>query len=519
MSMPNVSLDRRRLLLAAAGSSLLPLHLAAKEDAAAGLDAERIDRLSFGATPALVDEVRRAGFEGWWLAQLKAPAPVLPAAVKARIDAMEISRVPMDERVRAADALQKAIAAASGDEGKTAARQAYRDALARYRRESASRSLLLALHGSNQVQEQLTWFWMNHFSIGAAKRDIDAMIADFEDGLRARALGRFRELLDASVFHPAMLRYLDNERNAAGRINENYARELLELHTLGVDGGYGQPDVQELARILTGLGIAAGDGPRIAGRRRMIEEAAVWRQGMVVFNPARHEAGSRTLLGQKVEGKGIDAIREVLDRLAMHPSTARHVCRKLVQHFVADDPPPLLVDAMKARFLASGGDIAAVLQTMVASKEFSASLGRKFKDPHRYVVSAVRIAYGGSERIVNPQPMLGWLQRLGQPPYGRQTPDGWPMVESAWSSSGQMNARFEVARLVAAAPKALFREGDGERDDGGPPLPAQVDNAAWQAVYAPRLSKASREVLTEARKDTPADWNALALSSPEFMRR
>jgi uncharacterized protein (DUF1800 family) len=519
-------------------------------------DAARVERLSWGVTPALLQEVRETGFDRWLQTQLKPPPAVLPPAVRERIAAMELSRVPLAQRVGALDALKAQIDKQGDEQEKKAAQGRYRKQLNEQGREAAARFALLALYSPNQLQERMTWFWMNHFSIGAGKRNIQSLIADYEDGMRSHALGRFRDVLAASVFHPAMLRYLDNERNAAGKINENYARELMELHTLGVDGGYTQQDVQELARVLTGLGVDDGDKPK-PKRKRMAAEAAdgaAWHQGMVVFQPRRHEAGARVLLGRPVKASGIDAIREVLDRLARHPATARYVSFKLAQYFVADAPPPDLVGAMADRFLATDGDLPAVLQTMFASKAFTASLGRKFKDPQHYVISAVRMAYpqAADSVVTNAEPMLNWMQRLGQPPYGRQTPDGWPMTEAAWSSAGQLNVRFEVARTLGDRTGSLFGRGgpaarmqqgeamggmsaDNMAADGmmaarkEPPAakePAdervqmpRVNNPAWQAAFAPRLSNATSAVLDEARGGSADEWNTLALSSPEFMRR
>jgi uncharacterized protein (DUF1800 family) len=559
-----VPAGRALLVVAAAAALLVPAW--AKDDAAArpatataqAEDAARVERLSWGVTPALLQQVREVGFDRWLQTQLKPPPAVLPPAVQERIAAMELSRVPLAQRVGELDTLKAQIDKQSDEQDKKAAQGRYRKQLNVQGHEAAARFALLALYSPNQLQERMTWFWMNHFSIGAGKRNIQALIADYEDGIRAHSLGHFRDVLAASIFHPAMLRYLDNERNAAGKINENYARELMELHTLGVDGGYSQQDVQELALVLTGLGVDDGDGKK-PKRKRMAAEAAdsaAWHQGMVVFQPRRHEAGARVLLGQPVKASGIDAIREVIDRLARHPATARYVSFKLAQYFVADAPPPELVKAMADRFLATDGDIAAVLQTMFASKAFTASLGGKFKDPQHYVISAVRMAYpqGQDSVVTNAEPMLNWMQRLGQAPYGRQTPDGWPMTEAAWSSAGQLNVRFEVARTIGDRTGALFGRGaaarmqpqqgeamgsmsgdamaaDGmiaarkepppqakEPADERVPMP-RVNNPAWQAAFAPRLSNATSAVLAEAGSGSADEWNTLALSSPEFMRR
>src|SRR2546422_7311634 len=223
-----------------------------------------------------------------------------------------------------------------------------------------------------------------------------ALVADYEErAIRPHALGRFRDLLGATARHPAMLIYLDNAQNAANRINENYARELMELHTLGVDGGYTQRDVQELARILTGF---------------------VVREGWFEFIPGRHDYGDKLLLGRAIRGRGAAEVDEALDLLARHPATARFLCRKLALVFVSDDPSEVLVERLASTFPSSDGDIAAVLRELFPSAEFSASLGTKFKDPVHYVVSAVRLAYD-DKGILNAGPLINWLGRLGGPLY------------------------------------------------------------------------------------------------------
>ena len=218
------------------------------------------------------------------------------------------------------------------------AQQALQQDLNKLSREAMTRSVLRAVYSPWQLREQMTWFWMNHFSVFAGKAEIRVYLADYEEkAIRPNALGRFRDLLEASARHPAMLRYLDNAQNRAGYLNENYARELMELHTLGVDGGYTQKDVQELARVLTGFGLFA-------------------------FSRAWHDDGPKTLLGQPIRARGERELDEALDRLARHPSTARFVSRKLAVFFVADEPPAALVERMAAEWARTDGDIAAVLR-------------------------------------------------------------------------------------------------------------------------------------------------------------
>src|SRR5919197_5964474 len=272
---------------------------------------------------------------------------------------------------------------------------------------------------------------MNHFSVFQFKGPLRALVADYEErAIRPQALGRFRDLLGATARHPAMLIYLDNARNSAGRLNENYARELLELHTLGVDGGYSQADVEALARILTGwsLDLATGELAR--------------------FYPRRHDFSSKVFLGRTIAGTGAKELDVALDLLARHPSTARFVARKLALFFVADEPPAALVERMAQTFSAADGDIRQVLRTMFASPEFRASLGGKFKDPLHYTVSALRLVLD-EQPLPDAQPVIGALARMGEPLYGRPTPDGYPLTGTEWAGPGQLATRFEIARAMA----------------------------------------------------------------------
>ena len=284
-----------------------------------------------------------------------------------------------------------------------------------------------------------------------------AFIGSYEDrAIRAHALGKFRDLLAATIRSPAMLLYLDNAQNAAGKINENYARELMELHTLGVKGGYTQTDVQELARILTGLGIGRPDEPP---KLRPELRAQVVLDGLFLFNPARHDYGDKQFLGHRIAGAGLAEVDQAVDLLARHPATAHFISAKLAAYFLGDAPPPALVDRMARTFLASDGDIAAVLQTLYASPEFARSLDAGvFKDPVHYVYSSLRLAYAGMPTIVNPRPALNLLRQLGQPLNQRLTPDGYPLAQSDWAGPGQMTARFETARAIAAAPPNFYRD-------------------------------------------------------------
>lgn len=474
-------------------------------------DALWLDRLTWGATPGELAQLRAMGREAWLDAQLHPQgSAALPDLAQAQIQALGLSQQDLVNQVRRLEVQRKAADALSDDVAKAAAQKDYQQAMTQLARQASARGLLNALYSPRQVQEQLAWFWFNHFNVHQYKANLRAMVGDFEQGLRERALGRFRDLLGYSARHPAMLRYLDNEQNAVGRINENYARELLELHTLGLGGGYSQRDVQELARVLTGLGVnLTGSSPKL----RPQQEALYRRDGLTEFNPARHDFGDKQLLGINVKGRGIAELDQVLDLLARHPGTARHVSRQLAQYFVADEPPPALIERMTQRWLQSDGRIADVLQAMIESPEFEASLGHKFKDPTHYVVSAVRLAY--ADRVVlNTGPMIGWLYRLGQAPYNRQTPDGYPLDENAWSGPGQMTTRFEIARAIGSGSAGLFRV-EGEKQDR-PAFP-QLANPLYYEGIAPRLAAATRQALSQA--GSPQEWNTYLLASPELMNR
>ena len=491
----------------AGGGSLIPTHGATPS---AAQDTAWLDRLTWGATTSGLAELRRNGRAAWLDAQLRGDAP-LPADLQASIASLSISQRELPGLVMDMEAQRKAADATADDASKAAAQQAYQQAMSKLARESAARALWLAAYSPNQLQEQLTWFWFNHFNVHQYKHNLRAMVGDYEQGLRERSLGRFRDLLGYTAHHPAMLRYLDNEQNASGRINENYARELLELHTLGVEGNhYSQRDVQELARVLTGLGVNLTDNePKIKPEMR----SKYVRRGLMEFNPARHDFGDKQVLGLTIHGRGLGEVDEVLDALARHPATARFVSRQLAQAFVADTPPPALVDRMAQRWLQTDGRIAEVMRTMITSPEFEASLGRKFKDPTHYVVSAVRLAYD-RKLVLNTGPMLNWLNRLGQAPYNRQTPDGYALDESAWAGPGQMTTRFEIARAVGSGSAGLFRV-DGEKTDR-PAFP-QIAQPVFYEGISPRLAEATRQTLEQAA--SPQEWNTFLLASPEFMRR
>lgn len=501
------------LLLAGCAATAPPAAqhaVAAPDNAAQGI--AMLERVSWGINGSSVRQVQEKGWNAWLQAQLHPGKASLPPAVQAQIDAMTISQVPLDQLVMSVEQKRKESAGVMDDMAKQQAQKEYQQELNRLAREAATRSLLLDVYSPNQLQQQLSWFWLNHFSVHQGKHNLRAMVGDYEaNAIAPHALGKFRDLLGATVHHPAMLRYLDNEANAVKRINENYARELMELHTLGVNGGYSQTDVQELARILTGVGVNLGpDTPKV----KPALQAQYVRRGLFEFNPNRHDYGDKQFLGQTVKGRGLAELDEALDRLSRSPATAHFISGKLAQYFVGDNPPEALVARMAATFQHSDGMIADVLQTMFGSPEFRQSLGKKFKDPMHYVVSAVRLSYD-DKPILNAGPMLSWLARMGQPLYGRQTPDGYPLTDASWASPGQMTTRFDIARTIGSGSAGLFRT-DAPQPQEKVAFP-QLASALYYQSLQPTLSAATRQALEQAASSQ--EWNTFLLSSPEMMHR
>jgi uncharacterized protein (DUF1800 family) len=284
----------------------------------------------------------------------------------------------------------------------------------------------------------------------------------------------------------------------------------MELHTMGVGSGYTQKDVQELARILTGVGVnETANTPKVNPKFA----ADYVRSGLFEFNPNRHDYGAKQFLGHAISGGGLREVDEALDLIAESPATAHFISHKLAVAFVSDAPPESLVTRMASTFERSDGDIAATMQTMFDSREFAASLGAKFKDPIHYVISAVRLAYD-TRPILNTAPVVNWLNRTAEPLYGHDTPDGYPLTAAAWSGPGQLATRFEIARAIGSGSAGLFRP-NGQTIDQ-PAFP-QVSNALYYGGIEPMLAAATRQSLSQA--NSPQDWNTLFLSSPDFMYR
>ncbi|MBQ0935231.1 DUF1800 domain-containing protein [Ideonella paludis] len=478
------------------------------------LRARWLARLSWGPTAGSVQALESLG-PAAWLARELAPAPwppALPSSLPERT--LALGTPAMAALLQSTTAQQRLANQQSDPDEKNKQNRAFQDRLTAESRHAQFELIWQGLYGERQVQQQMGWFWFNHFSVHRFKNQLRPMMADYSQQLTALALGRFRDLLGFAVKHPAMLLYLDNQANAVGRINENLARELLELHTLGVDGGYTQADVQAMARVLTGFGVnMTGEVPKLKPEH----QATYALDGLMEFHPARHDASPQTLLGKELPGSGRERLEWVLDHLAAHPETARHLCQRLAVYWVGDKPSPALVERLVRRYMLSRGLIAEVMQELLASDELIASLGQQFKTPQQWVMSAMRLLYEDVP-IINPMPVLRWMERLGQQPFDRQTPDGYPLEGSAWEAPGQMVTRFELARVLAAPQANLFRPEGSPADPAAPRPPApRWPHDTVRELWLPAASEATRQAVLSAAN--PRDAAALWLSSPEFMMR
>ena len=346
--------------------------------------------------------------------------------------------------------------------------------------------------------ERLAWFWSNHFTVAATKLVTTPFAGAFErEAIRANLTGSFTKLLFASTRHAGMLLYLDQaqsigpdslvgRRRNAG-LNENLAREILELHTLGVAGGYTQADVTEFARALTGWTTA---NPRLG---RLVGDAE---PGSFRFVAAMHEPGARTVLGKSYNG-GEEQARAILTDLARHPSTARHVATKLARHFIADDPPASAIKRLEQVFLDSGGDLPKLHAALIDLPETWEPELRKFKTPNEFVISALRLA-----RIPNVDQRGATITQelLGQQTFRASSPKGWPDTAPDWAGPDAIMKRIEWSQQFAG------RIADRQR-------PADT----IEAVLGPLLSERSRESVRRAA--SPKQGLALALMTPEFQRR
>jgi len=579
-----------------AADGAAPLHLPWAE---AGLTrreaaAHLLARFSYGARPGEVDAVAAMGPERWLEQQLAAslaePEPTLAARLAAypaltmtvaetlcaypndgavRTEARKAGVIPDDKEDLAQDGLsreemEKEIRAILAD---YAHRNGYRPQSEILEQLSAQK-LLRAVYSQHQLAEMMADFWFNHFNVSWTNDRTRPYLVAFErDAIRPFALGRFRGLLGATAHQPAMLLYLDNSQSVApggapttfgdemhqparppqpGKaspgINENYARELMELHTLGVDGGYTQRDVVEVARAFTGWTVVPAD-PGAMGKigQRMEQERKIGGegfrvQGQFLFRADVHDAGAKEILGRPFPaGRGIEDGEEVLDLLAMHPATAHHLAFQLAVRFVSDHPSSALVDRLAGVYRASGGDVRRVVGAIAESREFWSpeARGAKVKSPFELAASALR-AVGAN--VENPKAVLAWIARLGEPLYSYPPPTGYPDRAEAWLNAGTLLSRMTFGLGLAAGKVSGVRLDLAALS----PPPAPHAPQSWDeamSVYPSLLlpaSDAEREVaiLTRLAADTrlnpkgakgaptPAqEVVGLLLGSPDFQRR
>jgi uncharacterized protein (DUF1800 family) len=503
-----------------------------------------LNRLAYGPSPASLADVHAVGVEAWVDAQLH-PDTVEDAAVEAKLVHFRSLQMTTAERLAAYQPEVKLAKERGLDPADPETRAKLLESLPlsalprQMGLELIAAKLIRATESRRQLQEVLLDFWFNHFNVAAQKGAVRWMLASYEqETLRPHLFGSFRALLGAVAHSPAMLFYLDNWtstregfdmaalRRAGAPIpkklaevgklglNENYARELLELHTLGVEGGYSQGDVREVARCFTGWGI---EKPR--------------QVGTFAFHPVAHDAGEKHVLGHTIPaGGGMEDGERILDLLAESPATAHFLARKLAQKFVADEPPPALVERLAATYLSTRGDLTSVYLALFRSPEFwsEQAFNHKTKTPLEFAVSAVR-AFGGT--TYGDAPFIKALDAMGEPLYRAQPPTGWPESATPWVNAGALVTRINFALALTTGripgtevllPKALH--------EATPQ--AQVDALAHALLHQP-LSETTRATLLRAvghgENDVMPDGEtrpldtarvaALLLGSPEFQRQ
>jgi uncharacterized protein (DUF1800 family) len=523
-----------------------------------------LSRLAFGARPGDVEAVRAMGVDTWIARQLQPERlPAAPAVTDGRgasimtmraaellaeypPPAVLIRQLGRDGTVSAADSVELRRRARDG--------QAIVTALATHRIAQAARS-------ERQLEEVLVDFWYNHFNVFVGKDRVRYFLPEYDrETIRPHAMGSFRALLGAVAKSPAMLYYLDNWQSVAdsGRpvlrpvpprmaaqraqavrraarqdgavamaqveallqrrrgVNENYARELMELHTLGVDGGFTQQDVMEVARALTGWTLENGA-----------------QGGRFLFRPQQHDAGAKVILGKAFPaGGGQEEGEAVLDLLARHPATATFIATKLARRFVSDTPPAALVQRAAGVFLSSNGDIRETVRTIVTSSEFFSTdaYRAKVKSPFELVVSTLRALGVPADGVGGAAQMVA---RLGQPIHGHQAPNGWPETGEAWMNTGAILNRINFGLAVATnrLPGVRLQQWPAARTLATQPREAQVDGVIRE-LLGDAVSSDTRAVLLTgtnplltSRGDAPRAGNGfaqivgLALGSPEFQRR
>jgi uncharacterized protein (DUF1800 family) len=464
-----------------------------------------LNRLSLGIRPGDIERVKSIGVENYIKEQLSPNSIPEPQTLTTKINQLETLRLSPVELSREYGKTGIPGQKPTQEQNKTAQKR-----MRMVQEEATQARLLQAVESPRQLQEVMVDFWFNHFNVFAGKGRTKLWIGSYDrNAIRPHTLGKFRDLLTATARHPAMLFYLDNWQNTApkspgvrGRfqgLNENYARELMELHTLGVDSGYTQQDVANLARILTGWGLSQGQNPE--------DNSGFY------FNSKRHDFSDKLFLGNTIKGSGEGEIEQALDILAKHPATARHISYKLAQYFVRDNPPDALVKRMQQRFLATDGDIREVLTTLFQSPEFwnAENYNAKFKTPYQYVISAVRAT--GME-VNNVKPLANTLQQLGMPVFGCQTPDGYKNTEQAWLNPDAMTNRLGFVTSLTSGRLPLL----------GMSVNKANNNLINRNINALQLANTlgnnfSTKTQNAINSSPPQLGSALILGSPEFMRK
>ena len=456
-----------------------------------------LSRLSFGATSQELEQIADRGTEAYIQSQLKPETIPESSILEDYLDELEtLKREPMSQQKQQGDFFRQLRNTKLSAKQKQQIRRQQRNLRNGAKNEAVSAHVARAIYSNRQLQEVMVDFWFNHFNVSVQKRAVRFWINDYENQIRTHALGNFADLLLVTAKHPAMLMYLDNEANTdpqspAGKkrklgLNENYARELMELHTLGVDGGYTQDDVISLARILTGWGIDYGN-------RNKGNYKGFW------FHANRHDPNSKTFLGYEIAGNGVEEGERAIAILANHPATADFISYKLAQYFVADVPPESLVKRLSKEFSNSKGNIKLVMDTLIHSPEFNDPqyYGQKFKTPYQYFISLVRMAEVEQPEINRVQ---GMIEQLSMPVYQCGTPDGYKNTKSAWLNPQAILQRTSLATAIAN--KNLNRES---------PI---VQELIEQNLGA--MSADTQKVLTET---PPRLRAALIMGSPEAMYR
>ena len=498
-----------------------------------------LSRLTYGPRPGEVERVRALGLDVWLERQLH-PEKIDDSAPEAALAELATLRMTTTELLHAYPRPDPQLRAklASGEMSRQEMQERYpmEKRPARITAELQAAKMVRAVTSERQLQEVMVDFWFNHFNVFANKGDVRWYVSAYErEAIRPYALGKFPELVRATAHHPAMLFYLDNwlsarpdftipagpNRGRKAGLNENYARELMELHTLGVDGGYSQKDVTEVARAFTGWTI---ERPQAEGR--------------FVFRASMHDTGEKTVLGRRIPaGGGREDGERVIEILTRHPSTARFIATKLVRRFVSDVPPPALVDRVAATYSRTGGDIPTMLRTIVESREFRGedTYRAKIKKPFEFVASATR-ALGGRPDAQGGMALARASAEIGEPLYEAQPPTGYGDRAEVWVNSGALLARMNFALgLVSGRYQRVTVDLPALVAGADTSVPAVVLDRLLAAILANQASPETRSVLAKHLADPQitrqtaddrgpvntdvAKLAALVIGSPEFQRR